>query len=208
MSNRGEQEKTRRTLLKTEAKSLQSIEMIAKFHDNMRRKRKRIEVLFEQSVPNQLYVFPRNAHAFSDSDDSDSDNVEQQYDLKAQNRKDKNYQTASSLHARSASLTHPHHDPLPTQPDSHPRDGSRRKEQPIQSQRQRKGEESNYNSRGKKEKKDDKTALNSSKKLIVAEQYSLGSNQVHTKKGSQTIIISYRSKKGEPPRQRLRTELP
>lgn len=58
---------------------------------------------------------------------------------------------------------------------------------------------SNYNSR----KGVDKTALNSSKKLIVAEQYSLASQHSKTKKGSQAVTLTCRRK--QPPRNRMVT---
>jgi hypothetical protein len=56
----------------------------------------------------------------------------------------------------------------------------------------------------KRRKNEDKTVINSSKKLIVAEQYSLGThpNQAHTKKGSENATLSCRWK---PPRVRTKT---
>ena len=58
---------------------------------------------------------------------------------------------------------------------------------------------SNYNSR-----KGDKTALNSSKKLIVAEQFSLVNQQARTKKASQAMTLTCRRR--NPPRSRMVTE--
>ena len=64
------------------------------------------------------------------------------------------------------------------------------------------GQKDNSLSKNKRNKKiernddKDKTLINSVKKLIVSEQYSLGNNknQMHTKKPSETLALSYRQK--------------
>jgi hypothetical protein len=76
----------------------------------MIKKRKRIEDLYESSVANQIYIFPRGRAPSTSSSESDCDDIENAsvwlaYDLKSQNRKNKNYQTSSSAHFRCTSLS-------------------------------------------------------------------------------------------------------
>jgi hypothetical protein len=76
----------------------------------MLKKRKRIEDLYERSVPNQIYIFPRARVLSTSSSESDADDIDNAsgslgYDLKSQNRKNKNYQTSSSAHFRCTSLS-------------------------------------------------------------------------------------------------------
>jgi hypothetical protein len=173
-------------------------------------------------VPNLLYIFPKQPPEDQDSSSDEEWELETasttHYDLHAQNRKDKNYQTQTSiagLHARCLSTGE-----AAVRVDSGTRElarsqkkwredsegqskyYARKAKEEKSSARNPRDEEvnlSNYNSR-----KGDRTALNSSKKLIVAEQYSLASQQARTKKVSQAYTLSSRRK--NPPRSRLATD--
>jgi len=42
----------------------------------MGKRKKRIEILFEQSVANQIYIFPKNKYQIHDEDETESEDIE------------------------------------------------------------------------------------------------------------------------------------
>lgn len=106
-----EQERTRRAILKNELQSARPTEAHLKFRETLLKRRRRIEQLQAEAVPNLIYVFPKRTTTHSDSDSLSSPDWHPQheewvlYDLKTQNKKNKNYQTQTHplCHARCAS---------------------------------------------------------------------------------------------------------